>query len=52
MKGGEYVEFFYLLELVCNSWQVMLSVVKQHNTSEYIVYVIKLDSPRIDKFTP
>ena len=52
MKGGEYVEFFYLLELVCNSWQVMLSVVKPHNTSGHIVYVIKLDSPRIDKFTP
>ena len=52
MKGGEYVEFFYLLELVCNSWQVMLSLVKPHNTSEHIVYVIKLDSPRIDKFTP
>ena len=52
MKGGEYGEFFYLGELVCNSWQVMLSVVKPHNTSEYIVYVIKLDSPRIVNFTP
>ena len=24
-KAGEYGEFFYLSELVCNLWQVMLS---------------------------
>ena len=35
-KAGEYGEFFYLRELVCNLWQVMSSVVKPHNTSEDI----------------
>ena len=33
-KAGEYGEFFYLRELVCNLWQVMSSVVERHNTSE------------------
>ena len=35
-KAGEYGEFFYLRELVCNFWQVMSSVVERHNTSEDI----------------
>ena len=35
-KAGEYGEFFYLRELVCNLWQVMSSVVKPSNTSEHI----------------
>ena len=35
-KAGEYGEFFYLRELVCNLWQVMSSVVERHNTSEDI----------------
>ena len=35
-KAGEYGEFFYLRELVCNLWQVMSSVVKPYNTSEDI----------------
>ena len=33
-KAGEYGEFFYLRELVCNLWHVMSSVVKPYNTSE------------------
>ena len=42
-KAGEYGEFFYLRELVCNLWQVMSSEdIRQK------IYVIKLDFPRID----
>ena len=52
MKGGEYGEFFYLRELFAIRGKFLLSVVKPHNTSEYIVYAIKLDSPRIVNFTP